>query len=99
MEENGRGNDSGHRHAVWGAETRGGSWRVAGVGYVQVYEGLLRERRWGVGVTDRCGDYKRILVGGRYDVGGTDKYLETAETCGTGGDSISVNHYQWSLYT
>ena len=59
------GNGDRRRHAARGAETSGGGWRVAGVGNVQV-EGVPRwERRWGAGVTERCYDEKRILMGGR----------------------------------
>ena len=36
------------RHAEWG-------WQVAGMGDVQVEGALFWERRWGVGVTERCG--------------------------------------------
>ena len=37
------------RHMARGAETSGGGWRVVGVGYGQVENAQLRERRWGAG--------------------------------------------------
>ena len=40
-------------HAGRGSETSGQGCQVAGVGKVQVYIIPLRERSWGVGVTDR----------------------------------------------
>ena len=37
------------RHDVRDAKMRGGSWRVAGVGEVQVDNVTFQERRWGLG--------------------------------------------------
>ena len=63
-EENGRSNGSRRRYTAQGADTSGGRWWVAGVGDVQVNGATRRKRRWGEGVTDRCGDDKRLLMGG-----------------------------------
>ena len=62
--ENRCGNGIRRRHVTQGAETSGGRWWVAGVGDVQVNGATRRKRRWGEGVTDRCGDDKRLLMGG-----------------------------------
>ena len=48
-----------------GADTSGRSWRVVGVGHVQVDGTLSWERRWGEGVTERCGNKTFLLMGGR----------------------------------
>ena len=43
----------------------GGIWQMTGVGDIRVDGAPLWERRWEAGVTERCGDYERILIGGR----------------------------------
>ena len=58
-------NDSRRRHMAWGAETSEGSWRVTGVEDVQVDRAPRQERRWGVGVAERCGENEQLLMGGR----------------------------------
>ena len=39
-----------------GSRVSGGGWQVAGVGDIHVDGVPCRERRWGAGVTERCGD-------------------------------------------
>ena len=56
--ENIRRNDSRHMHTARGTETIIIIWRLAGVGNVQVDGALHRERRWGAGVIERCGEKK-----------------------------------------
>ena len=54
--DGGNGGEYGHinirrlKHAVHGAETSGGIWKVVDVGNVQVGGAPHWERRWGVGV-------------------------------------------------
>ena len=67
------GKGSRHRHADLGTEMSGGSWQVAGFGNVQVDSTPHRERRWVAGVTEMCGDSKRLLMGGAV---GQRKYQE-----------------------
>ena len=54
-----------YRHVALGAETSGRSWRVAGVCNVQADGTLIQERGWVVIVTERCGNNKLLLMGGR----------------------------------
>ena len=49
--ENGHVNGIRSRHTARGADTSGGSWRVAGVDDIQVDGASRQERRWGVSVT------------------------------------------------
>ena len=80
------------RHAAWGVETSGGSRQVAGVGDIQVDGAPQREGRWVAGVTERCGNEERILMGGSSDGGRTNKDTETAETGRSNGASISIKN-------
>ena len=60
-----------------GVETRGGGWKVAGVGDVQVDGALCRERRGGAGARER--GYKEKcywLVSGRME-GGNENIHKT----------------------
>ena len=54
-----------HRHAAQSTETSDGLWRVVCVGDVKVDRNPHRERRWGVGTTERCYKYERLLMGGQ----------------------------------
>ena len=56
-----------------------------------------RERRWGAGVTERCHENKRLLMGGDSMEEGTENDPELVETCGAVEDIISVKNYQQSL--
>ena len=63
--DNGNGNDIRRRNAAWGADTSRRIYPVAGVGNIHVDSAPIRERRWGAGVTERCGDNYRLLMGGQ----------------------------------
>ena len=63
--ENRRGNGSRSRHTARGAEISGGSWRLVGVGDVQVDGATIQERRWGGGAIERFCNNQRLLVGAR----------------------------------
>ena len=65
---------------------------MVGVGNIQVDGVPFRERRWVAGVTERCGNEERLLMGGSSDGGRTNKDTETAETGRSNGASISIKN-------
>ena len=65
--------------------TGSNSWWVAVVGDVQVEGAPHQEKRWGLGVVERCDNDKRLLMrGGVRTEERTKNNQEIAETCGAG---------------